>query len=84
MTNEALNFLRNSEVGDYMRDSLIDISTVEVDRSKPVKERLNDFVKEVGNPYVFKVGDVAVKVCYNPKGKTISDAVADAFINYNN
>ncbi len=84
MTNEALKYLRNSEIDDYMKDALTDISQVTVDKTKPVKERLTEFINEVGNPYVFKVGDIAVKVCYNPNGKNISEAVADAFRNYTN
>ncbi len=78
MTNETLSDMRSSHLGDYTKENLTDISLIEVDKSKPVSQRMRDFVKAVGNPYMFKVGDISVKLNFNPNGKNISDAVAEA------
>lgn len=54
---------------------LIDLQSIQIDTSKPVAERIPEFLEQVRNPYLFKVGDVAMKVNYGD-GKAFSDAIA--------
>lgn len=57
--------------------SLADLRNITVDTSKPVPERIESFLNQVRNPYLFKVDDVIVKVHYG-SGKPVSDALAAA------
>ena len=45
-------------------EAVTDLREVQIDASKPVAERVESFLTQVGNPYLFKVGDVTVKVNY--------------------
>ena len=45
-------------------EAVTDLREVQIDASKPIPERVESFLTQVGNPYLFKVGDVTVKVNY--------------------
>ena len=53
--------------------SLVDIRDVKIDKELPSEERIRSYVKQIKNPYQFKVGDVIVKVSFSGKENTISD-----------
>ena len=78
MTREELLAMQEASLESCDPDSLTDISTVSVDRSQPVPRRITELIEAVGNPYLFKVGEVVVKVTFNSGGKRFSDAVSDA------
>lgn len=44
---------------------LVDLNTVKVDTQKGVLDKTVDYVLKVNNPYLFRVGDVGVKVRFN-------------------
>lgn len=55
------------------RNSLIDISTVEIDRSLPPAERLADYIKQIKNPYCFLCNGIVVHIAYADTELTIED-----------
>ena len=52
---------------------LVDIKSIKINPSKPVPEKIIDFVRQIKNPYFFKVGDVAVKVNFNNDGASFEE-----------
>ena len=69
-----LNGLKNIGIEQCERDQLVDLRSVSIDKSLPVPERISAFVKQIKNPYLFKVDDVTVKVEFS-SGKSLEDAV---------
>ena len=63
------------EVATCDKDRLTDLSRVEVDKDLPVVERVRDYIHQVGNPYLFKVGDTAVKIEFGG-GSALADSIA--------
>lgn len=57
------------------RDDLVDIRHVEIDRSLPKEERIQQFVKQIKNPYCFRVGDTVVKVSFTENGPTLEECM---------
>lgn len=57
--------------------SLVDIRNVKLDFSAPVQERMKSYVQQIKNPYMFKVGDVVVRVSYANTAATINDSFAN-------
>ncbi len=55
---------------------LTDLKKVCIDRAKPKNERMESFVEQVRNPYLFRVGNTVVKVAYGGD-RDISDVIAD-------
>ena len=67
--------LKNCRAADFSSyDNFTDLREIQIDESKKVSERVENFLEQVGNPYLFKVGDVFVKVNYKD-GKDLSDSL---------
>lgn len=78
MTQRDLAKLHDSSLSLCDPSKLRDIKGIPIDRSQPIPQRIHSFIDAVGNPYLFKVGSVIVKVNFNPTGKTFQNALADA------
>ena len=74
MTLNSLKELQKATIANHRDMDLVDISELEIDRTKPIERRVMDFIEAVGNPYLFRVDDMAVKISFNPK--PLTDAVA--------
>lgn len=58
---------------DFNIGDLVDIRNIKINVNQPIQEKIVDFVKQVKNPYLFKVGDVVVKVNFNNNGSTFQE-----------
>lgn len=67
--------LKNVSVKDCDKSALTDILTVKIDQYKSTTEKLIDFISQVKNPYLFKLGDLAVKVTFDEGGKSLQQLV---------
>ena len=56
------------------KSRLVDITTIQIDTDKPKARRMEEFVRQIKNPYLFKVGDVIVKVSFQKDGATLQKA----------
>lgn len=62
------------------KSALVDLRGIRVDNKGSVYERVDSFFTQVNNPYLFKVGDVAVKVDCG-KGKSFAEALTTGICN---
>lgn len=62
--------LRQVDVRTVDPDTLVDIKELDIDKTLPREQRMGEFVRQVKNPYCFKVGKVAVSVGYSGDGVT--------------
>ena len=56
--------------------SLVDLNNIHIDTGQPTIARLAEFAEQVKNPYLFKVGDIAVNVIYHGD-KSLSNVLAN-------
>ena len=57
-------------------DQLVELRDVHIDTSLPVRKRMEEFVRQLGNPYLFKVDGLIVKTTYLPQAnRTLSEAI---------
>lgn len=75
-----LNFLRNADIADFPKDSLVDLRDVEIDTNKSVSKRVLNYFEQIKNPYLFKVGDVRVKLNFGG-GRSFTDVLGSAISN---
>ncbi len=54
-------------------DDLIDINDVEIQTELPKEERIADFIRQIKNPYLFKCGDVVVKIEFSDSVTTLTE-----------
>ena len=72
---ELKNFKHISEE-ELDRESLVDISTIDIRCDLPPKERMEDVLKKMKNPFAFKIGKYVVKTTFDyEEGYTIGDCV---------
>lgn len=60
-----------------VKNEIKDISNLKIDTNIPQSERILKYMKDVKNPYNFRVGDMLVKVEYDNKGKNLQGVVED-------
>ena len=54
-------------------ESLVDVTGILISDDMTKEERAAEFVKQVKNPYCFRVGDVVVKNVYSTDGISLKD-----------
>ena len=60
---------------------LADLRDVQIDTARPVRERMVSYLRQVGNPYLFKVDGLVVKASYLPQAnRRLSDALPGLLI----
>lgn len=70
-----LQNLKSVGAADCNFSSLTDLKDIAVDTDKTTANRMISFAEQIKNPYLFKVGEFAVKVEYG-EGRNLSDALA--------
>ena len=81
---ESTNILeqqRNSDIMACDPNLLVDLREVQIDTALPVRKRMEQFIRQVGNPYLFKVDGIVVKASYLPQvGRSLSDVLPGLLI----
>lgn len=75
--NERLEQLRAVDVRSIDKNDLIDLNKVTIDETKPVPERVAEFMRQIRNPYCFRIGDVVIKVVYKENGPSFQQNMID-------
>ncbi len=65
--------MKNIDIRTVDPETLVDIRTVEIDDALPKEERLASFIRQIKNPYCFRVGNVVVKNVYSSDGVSLRD-----------
>ena len=69
----SLEEMKNVDVRTVDRDSLVDINTIVIDESLSKEERAAEFLRQIKNPYCFRVGKVVVKNVYSNDGVSLEE-----------
>lgn len=77
LTRSQLALCKNAEIALCDKNALTDLRDIKVDKRKSVTKKTDTFIQQIKNPYLFKVGDVIVKVEYIG-GKDFSGALGSA------
>ena len=79
MTREELEKLKNVDIKTVKKEDLVDISTVKINTDLPVKERVEDFIRQIKNPYCYLDHGVVVKISFAGKSK-LQDCIKTAIM----
>lgn len=69
----TLEEMKNVDIRTVSRDALMDIQDVEIDPEQPKEERIKSFIRQIKNPYCFRVGNVVVKTTFADTDVTLDD-----------
>lgn len=70
------------DVQTVSREGLANIREVAVKRRRSVQDKMQDYLKETGNPYCFRVGDVVVKNIYTEDGPKLNDLLRKLILSF--
>ena len=73
ITPEQWEAMKAVDIRTVDKSQLVDLSTVHIDESLPVRERVLSYLKQVKNPYCVRVGNFAVKVKYKEDGPSFEE-----------
>ena len=72
-TKEQIEAMPNVDVRTVDPETLRDIRDVVVNSDLPKKERILDFIRQIGNPYCYRHGKYVVKVTFTDTDVTLED-----------
>ncbi|MFG6346649.1 MAG: hypothetical protein K1W35_23970 [Lachnospiraceae bacterium] len=74
MTAEDHRKFLEMDFSDAKLEELADIGKIRIDRKKSAEERKRQYLNQVKNPYLVKVGDTMVKIRFANNGVSFEDA----------
>ena len=72
-TREQIEAMRNVDIRTVDPAGLRDIRDVKVNTDLPKRERILDFIRQIGNPYCYRHGKYVVKVSFTDTDVTLED-----------
>lgn len=73
MQNMTLSQMRDVDIRTIDPNTLVDLRDVKIQPEIPKEERIKEFIRQIKNPYCYRVGKVVVKVSYSNNGATLED-----------
>lgn len=77
---KQLDELKQADIKSADKNTLVDMKELQIPIDRLYTHKLSDYFDFVGNPYLFRVGDVGVKVNFG-NGKRFSDSIMDVVTN---
>lgn len=74
MTAGEYRALLAVDFADVELGSLTDISKLRIDREQPVEKRRQQYLRQVGNPFLVRAGNMKVKVRFAENGVSMEEA----------
>ena len=70
---EQIEAMQNADIRTVDPTGLRDIREVKVNTDLPKRERILDFIRQIGNPYCYRHGKYVVKVSFTDTDVTLED-----------
>lgn len=74
---ERLDAMSKIKITDIDPINVAELSKVKIDRELSLGERILSLIEQSGNPYIFKEGDIVVKVSFSESGRTLQSCMED-------
>ena len=74
---EELHRLKTIDIRTVDAETLVDVKDVTIKTDLPLLERTIDYIKQIKNPYCYRVGNTVVKVSFLGE-KSINDCLVNA------
>lgn len=70
---QTLERMKNVDIRTVDPAGLVDIQSIKMNPEQSRDEQIRDFIRQVKNPYCFRVGKVAVKLTFPEHGPTLEE-----------
>ncbi len=72
-TREELEAMKNVDVRTVDPATLRDLRDVKIDTALPKEQRIQEYIRQIGNPYCYRHGKYVVKVSFADTDVTLED-----------
>jgi len=81
MTADEYRRFLDTDFDDMNIKQMKDIRDIRIDRSLPREKRVRQYLRQVGNPYMVRVGNIKVKIRFANEGTSFEDAFEEMLLN---
>ena len=81
MTAEEYRALLDTDFSDVDIEQLTDIRNIKIDKNLSQEKRQAQFLKQVGNPYLLRRGNMMIKVRFANNGLSMEQAFENLLLN---
>ena len=74
---KVIESMKQISIKECDKEQLVDLLSIEIDGEKSKQERMLDYLRQVKNPYYFKVGDVAVRLVFDEGGRSFQERMEE-------
>ena len=74
---KVIESMKQISIKECDKEQLTDLSSIEIDSRKSKQERVLDYLRQVKNPYYFRVGDVAVRLVFDEGGRSFQQCMEE-------
>lgn len=74
-TMEELLSMKDSDIRQAVREQLVDLNEIHIDKKQPVDARIRNYLEQVHNPFLVKSGEYVVKFQYTDCEKDMNDCM---------
>ncbi len=79
ISEEALKAMQSVDMMSVDINTLVDIKDVHVDPDLPLPERIQEYIRQIKNPFCYRDGDVVVKVSFSDNNISLEERLKDYF-----
>ena len=76
-TQEELESMKNVDIRTVNPATLRDIRDVKINTALPKAQRIQDYIRQIGNPYCYRHGKYVVKISFADTHVTLEDRLVD-------
>ena len=76
-TQEELEAMKNVDIRTVNPATLRDIRDVRINTALPKEQRIQDYIRQIGNPYCYSHGKYVVKISFANTEVTLEDRLLD-------
>lgn len=80
ITKLQLQQMRNVDITQVDRSTLVDISNIHIDSSLPAAKKMQSYFEQIVNPYCFLCGDTPVRIRFVAEDRTLKQSLCDYFL----
>ena len=80
ITKLQLQQMRNLDITQVDRSTLVDIRNIHVDSSLPAAKKMQSYFEQIVNPYCFLCGDTPVRIRFVAEDRTLKQSLCDYFL----
>ena len=76
---KQLEEMKTLDITKVDRQSLVDITDIQIDSTLPTAEKMQCYLERVKNPYCFLCGDTPVRIRFVSENKTLAQSLGNYF-----